>query len=615
MRKKIIEEIEKNNYFNSIDLHFAKFIEDLSGKEEDGTLALSAALVSRQLSEGHICIDLKSYMENNPLPDIPLPDLEEWKGVLFSSSVTGKPGEKKPLVFDGRRLYLYRYWNYEDQLIRRLKIAAQMETETGENIKDSLNRFFDNEGKEINWQKIAAFMALKKPFCVISGGPGTGKTTTVAKILCLFLREREDIKIALAAPTGKAAARMNEAIKNSMDYLKEKVSPLLFEKVKELSGRTIHRLLGSANKFSSSFIHNRENPLDYDVVIVDEASMIDLALMAKLFDALKDKCRLILLGDKDQLASVEAGAVIGSICNNTYINLFSRSFCMEYNNFERDKKRMLTEEYMDGSENNPLKDCIIQLKESYRFKDRKGIEVLSKSINRTAHFSEITDVFRSYKKDEGIAWHRLPERSKFKGAIKERVIDGFNTYIQANRPEEAIEGFNTFRILCALREGPFGVRAINLLIEEILKEEGFIEPSGKWYLHRPVMITRNDYTLNLFNGDTGITRKDEDGNYRVYFPSSEKNKLKKFIPSLLPDHETVFAMTVHKSQGSEFDHVLMILPDKPNPVLTRELIYTGITRAKNCIEIMACQEVFRGAAEKSVSRSSGLEEALWGGSL
>ena len=605
MFKKIIEKLKKTDYFNPIDIHFAKFTGEFE-KENQELIALSAALVSRNLADGHICLDIEDYSKNKNL-NFTLPETEKWEKALECSSLTGSPGIFKPLIFDGKRLYLYRYWDYENILIKKLKTMSQKERTIDNNIKEKLNILFDEENNnKINWQKVAAFMALKKHFCVISGGPGTGKTTTVAKILCLLLQEKENIKISLAAPTGKAAARMNEAIRKARLYLKEKVPLDLLNKIPHDMGKTIHRLLGSKGNSSPYFKHNSKNQLDYDVIIIDEASMIDLALMSKLIEAIKIDSRLILLGDKDQLASVEAGSVLGSICNGKYVDLFSSSFCNEYNSIEFNKKAKLTAEYIDDGEFF-FKDSIINLKDSHRFKEKKGITVLASRVNKGEEIALKT--FNLYKKEDGIVWHKVP--SDIKKFMKNKVIDFFKDYIKAERIEDSLEKFNNFRVLCAIKEGPFGVLSFNRIIQEILKEAGLIETSGIWYNHRPVMITRNDYNLNLFNGDTGIARKDKEGRLRIYFPSSNGKDIRKFIPSLLPKHETVFAMTIHKSQGSEFNQVLIVLPERYNPVLTRELIYTGITRAKNTIEIIASKEIFKETVKKEIKRTSGLSEGLW----
>jgi exodeoxyribonuclease V alpha subunit len=334
--------------------------------------------------------------------------------------------------------------------------------------------------------------------------------------------------------------------------------------------------------------------------------MVDMALMSKLVQALSKEARLILLGDKDQLASVEAGAVLGDICDSGNNHGFSKQFLTDLKGVAGCVIDSLPNENSESG----IRDCIVELHKSYRFGSDSGIASASRAVN-----AGDGDMFLEVLKEDryaDITWKDLPRPDALPGSIKATVINGFKHYLNTNDPWEAFDLFEHFRILCALREGPYGVSALNLLAEQILKSAGFIEPEKTWYPYRPLLITRNDYSLRLFNGDVGIILPDPESNndLRAFFPAAD-GILRKLHPLRLPAHETVYAMTVHKSQGSEFDSVLMLLPDKDYPVLTRELIYTGVTRAREHIEIWGKEDVFRTAVSRRTERTSGLRDALW----
>ena len=327
----MIERLLQQGILSDLDIQLGRFMAKLSGGESP-EIALAAAMASHYQGEGNICVDLSSVagkplLEDGTKPFL-FPELKKWQSILEKSPVVGRPGEFRPLILDGSRLYLYRYWDYETKLANILKARTAGDWEKVDEgaLKDGLARLFPEDGQEeTDWQKVAAFTSVMKRFCVISGGPGTGKTFTVAKILALLLEQpgAEKIRIALAAPTGKAAARLQEAIKNSKEKLncREEIKKLIPEEAS-----TIHRLLGSVPD-SPYFRHNAENPLSAEVVVVDEASMVDLALLSKLAQAVPPTARLILLGDKDQLASVEAGAVLGDICDTGKVHGYSQNFC------------------------------------------------------------------------------------------------------------------------------------------------------------------------------------------------------------------------------------------------------------------------------------------------
>lgn len=592
------------------DRHFAAFIKREAG-EAPQWLELATSLASNAVGNGNICLNLADIAGTEILVDgsaerVPL--LGELHDQLAGTSVVGAPAEFKPLVLDGHgRLYLYRYWKYERDLVRIiLEKAGTPVSDLDEGLLGKgLQRLFpENSGEESDWQKIAALAAAQKKFCVISGGPGTGKTTTVVKILALLLEQSKDkpLRIALAAPTGKAAARLKESIHTMKDKLdcSDAIKIQIPEEV-----TTIHRLLG-VRAGSLRFRHSEVNPLPHDVVIIDEASMVALPLMTKLACALKGDASLLLLGDRDQLASVEAGAALGDICGRGRQEPFSPEFV-------KFVKRVAGENIPPGSDASadcPLADSLVVLKKNYRFGEDSGIGAVAKAVNS----GDGNGAFALLKAvgSTGCSWHDAPKPDTLKKALTEIVVSGYGAYLAAKSPAEALQLFDNFRILCAVRQGGYGVAGVNALVEEILVEKGLIEQRNRWYAGRPVMITVNDYNLKLFNGDIGLVLHDPacEGSFRVWFPAADGG-IRNVSPLRLPEHETVYAMTVHKSQGSEFRRVLMLLPDQNSEVLTRELIYTGITRAKSDVEVWGDRETFVSAVSRRIDRKSGLNDAFW----
>ena len=613
MKQKDIQYLLDHGVFSALDIHFARLMVR-SMEEENEDVFLAAALVSRATGEGHVCLDL-STVDGEPLiagepgtDGFVCPRLKAWRKKLDASSVVGRPGDYRPLILDDRsRLYLYRYWDYENILANKIseRVASKIEGIDLPLLKDGLSTFFSPlENRQTDWQKLAAFVSVLKKFCVVSGGPGTGKSTLIARIISLILKQRKasGMRIAIAAPTGKAAARLQEAIQNGKETLPVE------ETVKETvptEASTIHRLLGTIPG-SPYFRHNAENPLPVDMVVVDEASMVDLALMSKLVQALPSDARLILLGDKDQLASVEAGAVLGDICDTGRIHGFSRGLLNRYREITGDPA-----DISQGNRGGPvIKDSVVELKKNYRFGLESGIGAVSRAVNR-GDGNLALRLLKSGDYDD-IRWNSLPEPNTLYRVIKENVLQGFKPCLQAKDPFEAHGLFGRFRILCALRKGPYGVSALNVLVEQVLRDENLIDTDKRWYRGRPVMITKNDYNLGLFNGDIGniLPDPETDHSLRAFFLSPD-GTLRSFLPDRLPEHETVYAMTVHKSQGSEFDKALLILPDRHTPVLTRELIYTGVTRAKKGVEVWGIKRIFIEGVSQRIKRSSGLRDALW----
>ncbi len=567
----------------TIDRHFADFLCKQVETGGNELFRFLVALASSVVGGGNLCLNLADIAGQTVRvngKELLLPQLDVLLELLGKSTVVSLNGQQhRPLVLDeASRLYLYRYWRNEHDLAAT--ILRKAGTITGDideaRLQSALKRLFPESADEL--QKKAATVALQRQFCVISGGPGTGKTSTVVRILALLLEQEGGKKqrIAMAVPTGKAAAGLKasvNSIRQSLDCSDEVKASIPDDVV------TIQRLLGGTSD-STLFRYSSRNPLPFDTVIIDEASMVSLQLMSALVAALKPTARLILLGDKDQLASVEAGAVLGDICNAA------------------------------GGENpvSLLFSSLVVLEKNYRFQLGSGIAEISRAVNSGMEREALT-LLKSNATGT-IVWQPSPDREELRNALATKVVEGYQGYLEAASPEEALERFDRFRILCALRNGPYGVGGLNVLVEDILARNGLIAPSTIFYAGRPILITVNDYSMRLFNGDTGILFPDPEngGALRVFFLAPAG--VRSIPPERLPGHETAYAMTIHKSQGSEFGHVLMLLPPVDSELLTRELIYTGMTRAKKSVEIWANEDVFSVAVKRKTERNSGLKDAL-----
>ena len=618
-----IKSLLQKGLFSEIDIHFAKFITDFS-PDKDPDIFLAAALVSHATGNGDICFNLETAA-GNPLSDkhqdpisILCPKLAVWLEKLKNSPAVGRPGQMRPLILDEKnRLYLYRYWNYENSLSESIKKRADSPVAglDFKQLKITLDRLFPgSEPQEMNWQKIAATVASLKYFSVITGGPGTGKTFTVTKVLALLLEQvpGQKLQIYLAAPTGKAAARLKEAVEQAKSQMNcdESIKAAI-----PSEAFTIHRMLKPMTG-SPYFRHNRENPLMADVVVVDEASMVDMALMAKLLAAVPENARLILIGDKDQLASVEAGSVLGDICDRNVMHGFSAPFMNRIKELTGEDLEHREHGVQTTGAQSGLQDAIVVLQKSYRFAVGSGIGALSRAVNRAdpeAAFQMLAD-----KNDKFINWQALKADKGLFENLSRQIVSGYQSYLKTVDPAATLQRLQRFKILCALNIGPLGVHAINKLAEQVLRRQNLIPSDpmteNPWYAGRPVLITRNHYPLRLFNGDIGVTLPDaeaDDDQLAVFF-AGDSGAVRRFQPYQLPEHTTVYAMTVHKSQGSEFDEVLCILPDKDFPILTRELIYTALTRARKKITIWGTRSIIRNAIARQIERTSGLRDALWG---
>lgn len=605
-------------WFTPLDRAFARFMLRLAG-EENPELCVASLLVSHRTGRGDVCLDLP-FAAGRPLSDFvemegegfALPGKKKWISSLRKSPVVSTGGDRRPLVMDERgRLYLYRYYLYEKilagEILERSALAAD---DVDLNMLDiGLSRIFTGGSGSPDRQRIAAMTAVLRRFCVISGGPGTGKTSTVAKILVLlaeqFLARGKQPLIALTAPTGKAARRLQEAVGDALAQIPcdENVRSSV-----PLESSTVHRLLGSITG-SPYFRRNREDPLPHDVVVVDETSMADLPLLAKLFQAIRPGARVILIGDRDQLSSVESGAAFGDICAwSGATGDLPPGVAAE----GRRTREKAAKNAKAGKNHNvpPMVDSLVVLETSYRFGLDSGIGKLAASVRRGDGHAALDILSGGDYPDLGFRGD--VHGGNLRTRLEERILQYLEEYISVDTPEKAIGSLGRFVILAAMRKGPFGVEHINRMAEHILAERGFADPRKRWYHGRPLIISANDYALRLYNGDMGVAFKDgTDGRIKAFFLTPEGSV--KTVPTpLLPPHETAYSLTVHKSQGSEFDRVLLVLPEKHYPLLTRELIYTGITRARLFLEIWSSPRVFETSVMNKTARASGLRDRIWG---
>lgn len=679
-------------WMRELDRVFARFLLEISPETDPLVIGL-AALVSHQLGRGHACLDLKASWQD-PVSVLGIPpcqddgkpavlrglaghedlfpecflkfsdaqDGADWEARLSASEVVGHgAGEgdegNEPLVLVEQRLYLRRYWRYEHQIEHSIRQRMARSAATAQALpeircQEMLGILFPEQSVAVrpNWQKMACALAARSAFCVITGGPGTGKTTTVVRLLALLQALALDaggdggavLRIGLAAPTGKAAARLRASIANAIHALPEEAlnHPGLKKHIPD-EVVTLHRLLGTRPE-TRQFRHDARNPLPLDVLVVDEASMIDLEMMASVLQALPEQARLILLGDKEQLASVEAGAVLGRLCQRAA----SAHYLPETARWlERMCHTVVHPELQDES-GTTLDQHVVMLRDSFRFDQKSGIGRLARAVN-DGNVPAMRQIWKhGYADLERVELKNLDDvrlESVFLGG-HERSSDrgsssGLRPYllkVKEDRPALNADGeaFDTwacsvlkthakFQLLCALRNGPYGVSGLNDRIERMLKRKGLVGSGADalygdaWYEGRPVLVTRNEYALDLMNGDIGVTlsrptRHEHTGELkwerRVAFLRHDGDGVYWVLPSRLTAVETVYALTVHKSQGSEFDHGVLLLPPWPNPVLTRELVYTGITRARHVFTQISLDGGYgmEEAAGRQVRRSGGL---------
>ncbi|MDF9904925.1 UNVERIFIED_ORG: exodeoxyribonuclease V alpha subunit [Pseudomonas reinekei] len=650
----------ERGWLRALDKAFVAFLHELA-PEDDPLVLLAAALTSHQLGHGHVCLDLFETLKEPDfalslppegdvqggamlLPSQLLGSLDgaHWCKVLAASNLVALAADSRdnvrdrPLVLSGKRLYLRRYWAYERRIDLSLRERLTEHEFTPNDLLQRLTGLFGpaRPGEVIDWQKLACALATRSAFSIVTGGPGTGKTTTVVRLLALLQAPAVEagmpLRIRLAAPTGKAAARLTESISQQVRTLK--VSEAIREKIPS-DVTTVHRLLGS-RPGTRHFRHHAGNRLPLDVLVVDEASMIDLEMMANLLDALPAHARLVLLGDKDQLASVEAGAVLGDLCRDAEAGWYSPQTrqWLEAVSGESLQAGGLQEDTQGA---HPLAQQVVMLRHSRRFGEGSGIGQLARWVNQQQP-EEARKLLSARSHDDVYGLSLKGEQDR---TLERLLLEGhgegpqgyrhYLTLLRKQRPpldspledsrwtdwaREVLQAFDAFQLLCAVRKGPWGVEGLNQRVTEALLRARLIDSDQQWYEGRPVLMTRNDYGLGLMNGDIGIALKlpEQEGHgkqvLRVAFPRNDGQGGVRFVlPSRLNDVETVYAMTVHKSQGSEFAHTALILPDALNPVLTKELIYTGITRAKDWFTLIESRPgVFEEAVKRRVKRLSGL---------
>ena len=612
-----LEELLGCRALTPFEAHFGRAIARLAGAQ-DPRIALAAAAACHASSAGHVCVGLSTLAgsrigSTDETEDPPRwPALEGWRDALWASGAVGDGTQPTPLVLDeAGRLYLTRYWRYEDDLARSLLIRASGRAAGVDEslLAAGLERLFGPPppGETLDRQRLAAATAVLRRLAVISGGPGTGKTTTVVRILALLAEQarvagQPPPRVRLAAPTGKAAARLSESIRDALEHNGGATDEA--ELPREAS--TIHRLLRTRWYAPNRFVHDRDNPLPADVVVIDETSMVDLALLSKLVAAVPERARLILLGDRDQLASVEAGAVLGDICNTGRPVRRSADFASVL--------ARITGQPVPGSPlvEGPatgLGDSVVQLTHNYRFGPDSGIGRLAAAVNG-GRSDEASTLLRDPEVPD-VSLREVADEAAIDPIAAPYLRRGYAPYLAASEPAARLAALGRFRVLCAHRRGPGSVESLNALAEAEFERAGALQPGPDWYAGRPVLVSANDRALRLFNGDVGVIAATRTGGTEAVFADADGGT-RALAPSRLPRHETVFATTVHRSQGSEVDEVLVVLPLKPSPVVTRELLYTAITRARRAVTICASTAAVEGAVGRRFPRASGLRDRLWG---
>lgn len=616
----------EKNWLRPIDVQLAQQLASYAGVTQGTSGVVTASheallwvLLSQALARGQVCLRVREIQPDTLptewLAQLPtgFPNAQQWLAhlsslVLVWDSNSDQAWASQPLVLDHDRLYFARYYWYEQGVFQHIQQRMKATADTSLTAQVFANLFTPQE--QTDWQAIAAATACLQSFTVITGGPGTGKTTTVIKLLSALLSQHPNLSIALAAPTGKAAARMTESIRLG----KQREAIAYADAIPEQSF-TLHRLLGW---HPHGFRYHQGHRLPYDCVVVDEASMIDLPMMHHLLQALASDARLILLGDQDQLASVEAGSVLADLCDAGQVHYPSVPFAKQLHALTGYDALA----HVDGNPSSaapvPIQDAVAQLRVSYRFSATSGIGQLARAVNQG-------DVVSSHA-----CWAAFPDidffahdaaESRQQGRLLQwqtQVIDGYRSYCQCvgrDSAEQVLDAFQQFQVLVAVRQGALGVETINEQIERLLRQQGLLQGGGLFYPGRAIMITENDYDMGLFNGDVGVVMSTDEGLRVAFYRSdgheSNADRVRYVLPSRLPAHETAFAMTVHKSQGSEFDRVLLLLPERWQGVITRELIYTAITRAKHSFAVISSLTCWQQGLTTRVERASGLREKLW----
>ncbi|PUE52677.1 exodeoxyribonuclease V subunit alpha [Limnohabitans parvus] len=635
-------------------------------------LLVAAAILAQMEGRGHTCLPLADLcappvaMLGWPTVAVDGPQglralwahlpamLADWQAALQSntsracSRLSDAPDQGQPLVLGGTAhaplLYLRRYAGYEKRVGQGLLQRASEPLPVPEAVaRQWLDRFFvpsTEAPADTDWQKVACAVALRARLSVITGGPGTGKTYAAARLLALLLALHEEgspLRVALAAPTGKAAARLKQSIDNALTSLQDQVpegSGLDLNTLIARMGpaRTLHSLLG-ARPDTRQFRHHAANPLDVDVLIVDEASMVHLEMMDALLQALPATARLVLLGDKDQLASVEAGAVLGDLCRDAAAARYSADTAQFVQTVAG---QTLPAEYRSAGAAPLLAQQTVMLRQSRRFKGAIG--QLALAVNRgDTHAARavlsgalVDDSPRSRTPAEGGTPHEASALLALQPAspqavcalalgssakpsyadylrLMQQVPSGQDAETHANWVRSVLKAFERFRILCAVHQGEWGTQGLNAAVQKALADEGLLKVTGEWFAGRPVMVTRNDAQLGVFNGDVGVVLPNTEGTLKVWFLDGET--LRSVSVMRLAQVETAFVMTVHKSQGSEFEHTALVLPPGGAEVLSCELAYTGITRAREQFTLIEAEAgLLEAAIDRPSVRASGLAQ-------
>jgi len=582
---------------------FARFIAEQSGETEESLVARTAAWLSGVQSVGDVCLDLRAHAQK-PWFDQQgnTPALEDWREALLKNACVAEPPHLAPMILDAHRLYLYRFWRAEDTVGALIQARLQQPLELDMRLLQSgLTRLFASFEKEhekdVDWQKVAAALAVMRSFAVISGGPGTGKTASLVRVLVLLLEQNPNMRIRLAAPTGKAAARMVESIRSAKQSLETDAS--VRDSIPD-EAATLHRLLGYSPR---GYRYHQDHPLMIDCLVMDEASMLDLTMMARVLEALPKTARLILLGDRDQLASVDAGNVLGDITGHGHPIAYGAAMVKQLADLTAIDAALLPQAAPAAMP--PVADAIALLRKSYRFDENSRIGQLAKCVNQGDDVAQALRLLEDDSSDE-VIW----QANVSLDALLAQMGELYTPYLREASVEKAMALFEKQRFLCAVRRGKQGVEQINQSFSQHLMASGLLA-HGDMVQGMPVMVTGNNYELNLFNGDVGLLWCNAEGKLRAYFRQAD-GSLRAIPAQSLPAYELAWAMTVHKSQGSEFDHVLLLLPDAPagQAILTRELLYTAITRAKKHLTLYGSKESVQRAMGTKVERHTGLSNRL-----
>jgi len=593
----LLQVFNRAGVLSTSDVHVAASLARLGGTTDEA-VRLGAALAARAPRLGHVCVDLALIAgtastdteTQADLAALPWPDPTDWLDRLAASPLVG---DDLPLHLAGSNLYLDRLW--ADEVLVAADISTRADKPSAgvdeEALAAGVAALFPDTG-ESDLQRLAAVTAVRQRFSVIAGGPGTGKTTTVARALALLLGQAAPADrpplIALAAPTGKAAARLEEAVHGETRTMA--VGPQVRERLQALEGSTLHRLLGFSPGNRTRFRHDRLHHLPHDVVVVDETSMVSLSMMARLLDAVRPDARVILVGDPEQLASVEAGAVLGDIVGPAAAD-----------------GRSGAEELSPSG----VGAGIVVLRRVHRY--GRAIADVAEAIQR-GDADEVIAILGAGTSNVEWIGEGAPSSDDGMDAVRTLAVESGRAVIEAaraGRATDAIAALGGFRLLCAHRQGPEGVATWTPVVENWLRAEvaGFV--SGRdWYVGRPLIVTENDYGLQLFNGDTGVVMEGPDG--RLVAAFERGGAIAQVSPTRLAAVDSVYAMTVHKSQGSQFGAVAFLLPSLDSRVLTRELLYTAVTRARKRLIIVGPESSIRAAVERPITRASGLRHALWG---